>query len=193
MFGLSFRVLSASPVTLRSGLRLVLIQKPRVKKYKFPYCFIFWIGPPKAECPQPIKAVKCCNESLCNMLSKSENVLMPIGVWRMWKWVRKHELLWGVGGRKGPSQVGRTMQGGCRGTNNGVGGQGSQGDGAGGEEVWGAGTMCRGDIVAGSWSPAWVCARLGIRFANNDINSAGRAAAPAEDWTRVGGYSCVFS
>lgn len=35
----------------------------------------------------------------------------------MWKWVRNEcEILGGVGGRKGPFRVGRTIQGGCRGT-----------------------------------------------------------------------------
>lgn len=34
-----------------------------------------------------------------------------------------------------------------------------------------------GDITAGSWEPCVGVRRLGIRFTNNDINSAGRDTA----------------
>lgn len=62
----------------------------------------------------------------------------------------------------------RTMQGGCKGIT-------MVGDRAGGEEAGGAGTMCRGGHHG--WEPCVGVRRLGIHFTNNDINSAGRAAA----------------
>lgn len=65
----------------------------------------------------------------------------------------------------------RTMQGGCRGTTM-VGGRGGR-RGSGGS--WN--NVAGGTSRPGAGSPAWVYSRLGIRFTNNDINSAGRATA----------------
>lgn len=51
-----------------------------------------------------------------------------------------------------------------------VGGQGGR---QGSKGSWN--NEARGTSWPGARSPAWVYARLGIRFTNNDINSAGRA------------------
>lgn len=71
----------------------------------------------------------------------------------------------------------RTMQGGCRGTTMVRGARAGRGTGREARKRGSWNNAVEGTSQPGAGSPAWVYAGLGIRFANNDINSAGRATA----------------